>query len=102
MLRGFLRISAPAAAMWRQQSLFFRQALIAFDVIMTAGAFMATLWLREQLAHARRLGVIDHEEMVDGFRVLHGYWGLEPGTGEKLPIQIRVLTTPCVPSVQVR
>lgn len=38
--------------MWRQQSLFFRQALIVYDVLVSAGAFMATLSLRDALARA--------------------------------------------------
>lgn len=38
--------------MWRQQSLFFRQALIVYDVFVSAGAFIATLSLRDSLARA--------------------------------------------------
>ncbi|MCA9705240.1 MAG: sugar transferase [Myxococcales bacterium] len=32
--------------MWRQQSVFFRQALIVYDVLVSAAAFMATLVVR--------------------------------------------------------
>jgi len=38
--------------MWRQQSLFFRQALIVYDVVVSAGAFLATLSLRDAIARA--------------------------------------------------
>lgn len=43
-------------AMWRQQSVFFRQALIVYDVLVSAAAFLATLFLR------LRIGEVD----VDG------------------------------------
>ena len=36
--------------MWRQQSLFLRQALIVYDVLVSAGAFLATISLRDALA----------------------------------------------------
>lgn len=35
--------------MWRQQSVFFRQALIVYDVLVSAAAFFAALFLRNQL-----------------------------------------------------
>lgn len=35
--------------MWRQKSVFLRQALIAFDVLVSAGAFLVTLLVREQI-----------------------------------------------------
>jgi exopolysaccharide biosynthesis polyprenyl glycosylphosphotransferase len=35
--------------MWRQQSLFFRQALVVYDVLVSGAAFLATLFLRQQI-----------------------------------------------------
>jgi exopolysaccharide biosynthesis polyprenyl glycosylphosphotransferase len=36
-------------AMWRQQSVFFRQALVVYDVLVSAAAFLATLFIRLQI-----------------------------------------------------
>lgn len=45
--------------MWRQQSLFFRQTLIVYDVVVSAAAFLATLFMRDWLATAAaRPGVV--------------------------------------------
>ncbi len=41
--------------MWRQQSVFFRQALVVYDVLVSAAAFVVTLWLRT------RIGEVDAE-----------------------------------------
>ncbi len=35
--------------MWRQQSVFFRQALVVYDVLVSVVAFLATLFLRVRL-----------------------------------------------------
>ncbi|MCX4240996.1 sugar transferase [Paraliomyxa miuraensis] len=36
-------------AMWRQKSVFLRQALIVLDVLVSAGAFVATLLVRQRI-----------------------------------------------------
>ncbi|MCA9654958.1 MAG: sugar transferase [Myxococcales bacterium] len=41
--------------MWRQQSVFFRQTLIVYDVLVSAAAFFAALFLRQQLAESTGL-----------------------------------------------
>lgn len=41
--------------MWRQQSVFFRQALVVYDVLVSAAAFLATLFIR------LRIGQVDAE-----------------------------------------
>ena len=35
--------------MWRQQSVFFRQVLVVYDVLVSAAAFLATLFVRQRL-----------------------------------------------------
>jgi len=42
--------------MWRQQSVFFRQALVVYDVLVSAAAFLATLFLRARLGDAEGAG----------------------------------------------
>jgi exopolysaccharide biosynthesis polyprenyl glycosylphosphotransferase len=44
--------------MWRQQSVFFRQALVVYDVLVSAAAFMATLFIRQ------RIGQVDADGQV--------------------------------------
>ena len=38
--------------MWRQQSVFFRQTLVVYDVLVSVAAFLATLFLRARLGEA--------------------------------------------------
>ncbi len=38
--------------MWRKRSAFLRQIVIAYDVVVSAAAFFATLFVRDWLAHA--------------------------------------------------
>ena len=35
--------------MWRQQSVFLRQALVVYDVLVSAAAFLATLFVRQRI-----------------------------------------------------
>lgn len=58
--------------MWRQQSVFFRRALIVYDVIVSAAAFLATLFLRDWLARAE-----DRTGPIASF--LHALGGVPPG-----------------------
>lgn len=65
--------------MWRQQSVFFRQALIVYDVMVSAAAFLAALFVREQLTDAEAGGWIANN--VPGIDVatlgdLTGYYQL--------------------------
>jgi exopolysaccharide biosynthesis polyprenyl glycosylphosphotransferase len=44
--------------MWRQQSVFFRQVLVVYDVLVSAAAFLATVLVRQ------RLGQVDADGQV--------------------------------------
>ena len=58
--------------MWRQQSVFLRRALIVYDVLVSAAAFLATLFLRDWLARAEdRSGPLA--------RLLESIGGVPPG-----------------------
>ncbi|MEM9463412.1 MAG: sugar transferase [Myxococcota bacterium] len=44
--------------MWRQQSVFFRQALVVYDVLVSVVAFLATLFLRQRLGEPDTAGLV--------------------------------------------